>query len=240
MLKQISGPAAVLILAGMLVACDVTPKLETPNPVMTNQGTPIGSPSAVLPTISAGESPESTIISAVPFPNTPLFNGYLFASPNDSQCQLPCWHGLIVGVSDRDDVQTTFRLITGLGNSYDFFEEFQIADPIEIGVIDDIPEDSIAGYDWSNGVEYAVRLIAVMDPDSNTLAGINLELGANTFTPQFTLQKLGAPTSMLVWTVQTLYGADIHSTYLYGDKGMAISFSLFSDLPIEEANNRQY
>jgi hypothetical protein len=201
-------------------------------------------------TMQPTQPPETEVLVAtqpqatpsVQFPDAPLFDGYLFAPYHDPTCQLPCWQGLRVGISDRNSIQAAFGRETGLGNSYDFFGDFHLSDPRHIGILGNVAEDRVAGYEWSNDVidGYFLSLIAIMDDKLHALEGLSLAVGSGTFSPQRVLKVLGEPSALYLWTQQTLSGVRVLSGYVYADQGILITTSTERPAPIQNNGTGPY
>jgi hypothetical protein len=124
------GLGMLTALAGCAPAQD-TPT-ATPSPIQTThqantvaalEATATSTAATTMPTLTPipGSTPTATVTSGpssthtppVPTPDflqLPFANNVLFAPAADPECQLPCWQGLRVGESNRDDIQAMFEL----------------------------------------------------------------------------------------------------------------------------------
>jgi len=204
----------VVCLAVLAVACAVP---------AASQHTPVASPSLAMPTVTVASSP--TVAQATPtrqlatnpdsydskFFQTPLANDILFAPSKDPDCLLPCWQGLRVGISNREDVETMFQEVFQVGLDGSVFA------PIEVSYSKyydsaDVPGTQVGGHTWHSlppqrtphtDVAQAGSLLGVyvrVDRDTGLLRGIEIDQdavgGYRVHTAQQIFEKLGQPSEI--------------------------------------------
>ncbi len=232
---------SLLTLTACAAAAESPTPTASPSPTATATVTPSPTATATSPTPS--NTPEAADISLTDtIPDAPIFNGYLFAPYDDPECQLPCWQGLVIGESGRDDVQEVFARLTGI-EDYDFFEDYEVEDQLDLGILEPISLDRAAGYEWlrepGDGL-HALSLIAIMDENQERLEGLWIDTGGDSLTPQYVLMNLGAPSN--IYVSMNWYYDDVRfpMIFVYSDKGLAIFFYPIVILPLEEKDGISY
>jgi hypothetical protein len=230
----------ILILVSLLILTACTAATGSPTPTPSPSPAP---PVTFTPMPTNTPSPTVTSTPADGIPDAPIFNGYLLTPYDDPECQLPCWQGLVIGESGRDDVQETFARLTQV-DGYDFFEDFEVEDHTNLWIPDSISLDRAAGFEWYRepgvGLHF-LGLIAIMDENEKTLEGLAINTGGDSLTPQEVFVKLGAPSLILVFMQQALHGVSFPMRFVYPDKGLVIFFTMTApSLPLEEADGVSY
>jgi len=161
----------------------------------------------VSPTVVPTPSATATVTltptlssTATPHPPTPNFfdsqvaEDFLFATPDDPDCPLPCWQGLRVGKSDRQDIQAMFDTVFGFNGTVDFFDPDQISlSPLVV----EIPSVEATGHYWD--FEYGRFGVYMAVDQQGILQGIEFThvfLGSHDVgirTTQKIIENLGTP-----------------------------------------------
>lgn len=168
--KKLTGEVAVFAL--LMVGCVTSTEVATPTAVNSVE------PTATV-TSATTPSPEPTSIPtlnpALPTPDftqSRIADQYLLA-PSDVDCQLPCWQGLRVGVSTRQDVLDTLNSLFEFGGYVDFFDD-------NVTNLDLLAEASLeiegvegGGYSWATQEQEAnFSLLAAVDVERGVLRGL--------------------------------------------------------------------
>lgn len=166
----------------ILTACAAATESPPPTAVLSNTPPPTAtSTDTPVPTITPSPtlSPTTTEILTTPdFEALPIAENFLFAPGSDPDCQLPCWQGLRVGESDREDVQRMFREVFGFNGEMDYpLEAYPYEDnPYLLLIMDYTPEDYpeliATGHSWfwENGTIFDIYLW--LHQETDLLAGI--------------------------------------------------------------------
>jgi hypothetical protein len=232
-----------LTLANMLVltACSGNTEIE---PVLTAEPTnmqievtvivepteAITIPASLTPTDELTGTP-ATVFLTPDF--SPIAPGFLLAETPD--CQLPCWQGLRVGISNRKDVQAMFDTVFGFDGQIDVFQENrQLLDSYELygteagGHLWWVPEIS----EEPEGANFGLYFL--VDKQSGILQGIQIVNAPfnthayETYTPQQVLQRLGEPSAAYIWPA---IRGTIQLLLIYEEQGIA---SYMITQPIDE------
>lgn len=161
-MKQISG-LIVLGLALFTVACNLQPSSEKPatlvdEPSVSTTFT-MSETTQLLPTTtdelhsdittSASSATETPTPLATPlFPASQVARSLILSTGTSSDCELPCWHGLRIGISTEDDVSQVLGNLLNPPAGYDFFEVGRVAQNEGMRILN-IPGSYAAGQSWS-------------------------------------------------------------------------------------------
>ncbi len=187
----------ILILTSLLIFTGCTAATGSPTATPSPSRVP---PVTFTPVPTITTSPTSTISPTaseiIPTPDlmdSPIVDGVLLSPHPAPDCQLPCWQGLRVGESDRDDIQTMFDEVFGFRGTRAFFKDPTLLAPIWIP---DVPGTQADGYEWEfTDVHFDV--VTVIDQNSGILQGIRLIYSSqnilNLSTFQQIIHELGPP-----------------------------------------------
>ena len=173
------------------------------------------------PTVTPGPSP--TPLPTPPVPAAIASKDFLFGS-EDSDCRLPCWQGLIVGQSGREDIQLFFDTVFGFNGTREFFPEGETGDST-------IPGLALTGHGWNLNAEpyegFGTRVWA--DEETYILEGLDISSTADQIdrwlTPQSIIQELGRPSYFLLSIGGTEIGAiGVARLYIIYEEGVLFRF----------------
>ena len=113
----------------------LTPTVVTSKPTATSS-----------PTVTATATPYPTSLPDIPTPSLShrVLDNLIFGGVSED-CQLPCWHGLRIGVSGRDDVQRMFNSVFGFSGFLWPLPDFFAPPPLGYQLV---------GHYWSIGKPY--------------------------------------------------------------------------------------
>lgn len=181
-----------------LAACAAPPTAET-------EASPAPAPT-LTPSPTVASTPTFAPTSTPPLPtpdflDSPVAGMYLLAPSEDPACQLPCWQGLRVGESNREDIQAMFDRVFGFNGTLDFFA----ASPIPANSINpfdlEIPGTQATGYIWLteyNGYYPYYEVDPVVDKETGILQGIRF-----LYDPGMTVSEEGAITDSGYYRLHT-------------------------------------
>lgn len=237
-------PATVVVVTFALGACLGTNEgpATSPEPseeVETQTLTGTSLTQAVVPASSATTlSPEPTTIPtlnpALPTPDftqSEIADQYLLA-PSGSGCQLPCWQGLRIGVSTREDVLGVLNSLFDFGGYVDFFDDNSVTklDSVSRSLLD-VPGVEGSGYSWVT-TETLFSLLAVVDAETGVLQGLQFRHVTGLYTerlphrytirtPREIIEQLGSPAAIYT----TGQGSWLMAVLLFYEQGI-VSYSL--------------
>ncbi len=220
-MKRLPILAALLILTACTAPITATP---SPSPTATLTTSPPTSTSTAIPTPTTTPSP--TVYASPTFPVFPtatitptpteygrlpptpahflylyLSRDFLFGPSNDPTCQLPCWQGLRVGESNRQDIQGVLDTVFQFNGTVDHFKDNPLDELTILVLTSDLPGTEAVGYEWvdtskeDNNSSFVTYFI--VDESSGILQGINFGYYPKgmfrTYTPQEVIEKLGIP-----------------------------------------------
>ncbi len=180
----------LLILATLLIltACTAaTVEPVTPTAVPSDTPLPTVSPTPTRTPFPTWPPPSPT----PDFLDSPIANGFQFAPSTDPMCQLPCWQGLRVGESDKEDVLMMFDELLGIR------EGLRVSTDIT-----GFPDMEIIGYSWDledseRNTIGSLALNTSIDQETGILKGIHIDtisFGQYKIpTPQQIIKELGSP-----------------------------------------------
>jgi hypothetical protein len=200
----------------LLIACQPTqadqpaePTSDTASPSPPEEASEqVGEPTSQITIITPPSSPTTTEVLSEPRP-TPSVDDWnmtddVLLSPSlVSDCELPCWQGLVIGTSGPNDVQAMFDNVFGLMGSRNFIEE--IAEGKYIVTEEDYPP--LAGLilvteKWFLPPDFSEAFEVRLWLDQGILIGMEFESASKAFdrfpTPQKILRTLGEPSHMLI------------------------------------------
>jgi hypothetical protein len=230
MMKRLCLP--ILVIA--LTACQRQPSPGGSNadathvPATHHAATPTPTP---LPAETPTVDPSATLI----FPESDVANSLILSTGSSPDCQLPCWHGLRVGISERSSIEHVFRELLGASEDYDFFVN-RLNEGSSIAEFLDVPVNYVGGYNWHlprlEGGQASYYLYAEFSQDTNILTGI-IE-SASTYgvfdVPSLpeVINRLGQP--------QWIYGAPTTSAFsiiLFYERGITVYINIAQEKPTE-------
>jgi hypothetical protein len=157
-----------------------------------------------------------------------LGRDFLFEHETPS-CQLPCWQGLIVGESDREDVRSVFEDVFGYSGSEDIFTYSGDSG---------IPGMIALRNSWSPATQLgtAFGVEVIIEESSSILESVSFSWGSNGFvnmSPQRTIEELGEPEYIMTAVPRAGMGkmARVIMTMIYAE---GISFDFFYILDIDD------
>lgn len=202
LIKFVAG--AVVMAAFILVACQTTLPASTTNLPASRAATSTPPTDTLVPT-------DLTRLPQQPTPDfrdAPVYPKMLIAKSEDPSCQLPCWQGLRVGISDKNDVQSTLSKVFGFSYPIDFFSDTPRPNDPSVSVFGlDIPGTEAGGYLWATD-STPLLVYALVDQESGKLSGIKFSQKPYTQTPnkggyqlhtaQQVIQELGKPSAAYI------------------------------------------
>jgi hypothetical protein len=219
----------------LLSACqgqDTTTPSSAPVPseTATHSPTPVPSPS---PTPEPSPTATATPIPTPLFPASQVTHGLILSTGTSATCELPCWHGLRIDESDRDDVEQVFMRLLGVGDRYDIF-----ATPTEESLmltyyILDIEGIYGGGHSWyfedpETGIGADYYLYAVIDENTGLLAGIIEAMGPFTVYDVPSLPEIIARLGRPSWLYAEA-GAGTFGMALYYEQGIGVGLTIDED-----------
>ncbi len=200
---------ATLLIFTACAAATVEPVAPTAAPTNTLQPSPTLSPD---PTLTAVPSPSPTIPQPIlsPFPTIPLttptpdfmdthiVNEYLFAPSVDPDCQLPCWQGLRIGESTKEDVVRMFDEVLDIREGLKLSTDESITR---------IPGTELIWYWWDirdteGNLDGWFTLKTILDDETDILQCIDIVTAPYEMyeiqTPQQVIRELGRPSAIYV------------------------------------------
>lgn len=172
-----------------------------------NTSTPIP---AVNPTDTLSPTALLTDTPVLPTPALPpdIAEDFFFTGSYPG-CQLPCWQGLVVGESGRDDIQAFFDTVLGFHGTREFGPES--APELEYDLWP--PDIRASGYAWAVPVAETVQGFGVnvyYEHDTFILRAIEVSSGYHlynaTLPPQRIVEELGMPGDFMMGLVGTERG----------------------------------
>jgi hypothetical protein len=167
-----------LLLSACRVQATTTPSpAPAPSETATRSPTPASSPEPSLsPTPESSPTATATPIPTPPFPASQVAHGLILSTGTSATCELPCWHGLRIGESARDDVEHVFMRLLGVEDGLDLFSP-PIEEDLVLANILDVEGVCGGGHNWhfedpETGVAAGYYLYAVVDEDTGLLVGI--------------------------------------------------------------------
>jgi hypothetical protein len=211
------NPLALLMVMPLVAACapsgapratTATQIAATPRPSRTPAPTDSPLPSPLPPTPDVLD--------------TPIADGFLLAPSQDPACELPCWQGLRVGVSDREDVQAMFDEVLGFNGSLDVFRDRLMHEVLLEAWGLDFPTMQPGGYSWEE--DFGLYVLVV--ENTGTLKGIQIAnigtVGSHAHTPQDLIRTLGIPSAVYAHVRRD----GVSLLLLYGELGIASDFDM--------------
>lgn len=179
----------------MSTATPSTEPTPTPSPIPTVEPT-------LIPTLDPG-------LPTPDFMQSAIADGYILAT-SGLDCQLPCWQGLQVGTSTRQDVLDVFNALFGFGSYVDFFDVNVAQRDGYSKALLYIPGMDGGGYMWMSQ-ETIFALFAVVDKKTNVLKGLLFQHSTGLYyegwphryairTPQQLIKQLGTPSAIYTRT----------------------------------------
>lgn len=204
----------------------------------TAQPAPSGTPGVTEATPTAGEAsptltlaPQAAEATSPPEPtNTPYYTPPPFSAVSisddfffeglDLDCPLPCWQGLMVGESGRDEIQHVFDTVFAFNGTRDFLPE-NVQGRTVPGIYG-------TGWSWITNEEADQHFgIGVwVDEESYLLRGIHFDWSSNAMdanmTPQRIIEHLGEPSYATVSVARSEVAThgNLTLTLIY-DRGLA-------------------
>ncbi len=159
------------------------------------------------------------------------FLDHLFFEQGISDCQLPCWKGLEIGVSTIADLQDVFD--RELGFSGYFY-------PLPQGRVEAPGYDRV-GHDWNvdNSADSYFAILAWYKQGSNVLQGLDFFWGTDSqfqsnMSPQRVMQQLGEPDYFLASFELGGQGKNIHlTTAMLMIYKIGVSFYYSGNIPVQ-------
>jgi len=149
--------------------------------------------------------PTATLQLATPdFLNSAAYPGFLLAPNDDPSCELPCWKGLRIGQSDRQDFQRVLDESFGFNRTLDFFQHNPLSGADLSLVALDIPGTEATGYSWYPLPEGHISIFALFDQDTGLLKGMRFQYLVYqetylTHTVQQIIERLGRPSEIYAY-----------------------------------------
>jgi len=187
--------------------------------------------------VEPGGGPQSTtvepsaapVFSPPPLPSS-VESDFLFGG-NSPECPLPCWNGLIVGESGREEIQAVFDDVFGFNGAYDLFAE--PPPPYYSSPTYDLDGLRVVGYEWARGGVDSLRLAIHLwvEEDTSTLREIAFQWGGDVrlgsqVTLRRILREMGTPSHlvMLLGPPQAYYAA-YEVAAIYEEEGVVFWLS---------------
>jgi hypothetical protein len=192
----IIGIYLAVVLAGCSAQAGSLPASTTAPPPSVAAATSPAVTVAASPSASEVQTQSVGSVATPDFLQLPLANDILFAPSSHPDCKLPCWQGLQVGVSGRDDIQKVFDTAFEFKGAVDLFGA-QPTLPDYLTVVS--PGFRTTGFQWhyGNNKEAGFGIEFVVDDKTQILQGIyfnNSPMGRyRVHTPTDVINHLGKP-----------------------------------------------
>lgn len=229
----------ILTLAGLTACAAPQPVTVSPSLLPTVTPSPTVATATQTPSPTATRIPSSTPILPTPvLPKSDETNIYLadlLFSQAYSNCQLPCWQGLIIGQSTPEQARRLFNDSFAFNGISDL--SFNTRDTEFLGV-EGLKGYYPLGYEWVTEGDI-ISIGTLFEVDKEVLAGIVFKWITGDYgrpavriTPQQVIEEIGLPDHFLVATDGTAR-ADIGNAriQLIYHQGIVVNFDHF--IPIE-------
>jgi hypothetical protein len=229
--SQVSHQSSLTDMPPITAPTEIAPSLVVTDTLMS--ATELVPTSTPPPTI---QSTPTEILPTPDFIDSPLVDGFLISPSLDSDCQLPCWHGLRVGESDREDVQRMFDETLGFNGMLDFFTEHRLPEVTISTFHLDLPGTQATGHEWAAPpMAGFFGLYMLVDEDTGILQGIQLVLTSSYDTypyellsAQQVLRELGTPSSIYARRDFGIPpGRALYLFLIYNDMGIATFLGIY-------------
>lgn len=166
-----------------------------------------------------------------------LTDDFLFAESLTPSCHLPCWQGLVVGESGRDDIQAMFDTVFAFNGTREFVPENPPEaenNPLPSGIYG-------TGHLWYPSTEDLLQTFGIgvyYEQDTFLLQAIVFGSQYPPFnamlSPQRVIRELGEPSSFLMALGGTERGdiARIRLRMVYDDEGMIFDIQVLTPISL--------
>lgn len=247
-LKRTHVPTILLRLGLCLIASGCIEKQETDDDTVQQEVSPEPTASSATSTTVPTESPTPTAVptpvaTLTPAPTPALSEAiitddFLFEPSSVPGCKLPCWQGLEVGISGREEIQRMYDTIFAFNGTRQFIPD-NLPTPMS-----DSPSDPLvlpidyyaAGNGWfiepSGTTDYpqSFTVNTIYERDTFTLRAIEFSSSYSAFnvnlTPYRVIRELGEP-SQIVMTLSPTERGDVlrfEMRMMYDESGMVFYF----------------
>lgn len=179
---------------------------------------------------------EATELPTPGFPVEEVSRSLLLSTGHSASCQLPCWHGLQVGESNKEDMREVFEQLFNAAPGYDFFAPPEDPDYLLAKLIS-VEGATAGGHNWyfedpETGVAGVYYLYAYLSQDGDSLLAIKEVMRSFGVyeVPSLpdAVTRLGKPDWIYAATGPALFTA-----VLFYKRGIRVSV----DLDIEESDS---